>query len=391
MKFTPRHLAWPVLLMTIAMMPASSDLSAQGGPDVHAAQITVAAAPAKAASKAQAKPAKKLVKKKTKAATKGPPPTPAKVLFGAAKAPAPLAARAIGFYAKGCLAGAKAIAVDGPTWQVMRLSRNRMWGHPKLIAIVERLAKDGQANDGWPGLLVGDISQPRGGPMLTGHASHQIGLDADIWLTPMPDRRLSNREREDLAATSMLAEDRVSINPQTWTEAHGRIIARAASYPEVERVLVHPAIKKAICENKSLPRAHLNKIRPYWGHYYHMHIRMACPKDSPACTPQPVVGDDDGCGKEVDEWIARMKRIYAPRPPVPEPKVVVPKPKPKPKPEITLADLPAECKMVIGDTSPPGPSPVSDVAKPDDAPKTGDDAENDEPSKPAPAVAGSKK
>jgi penicillin-insensitive murein endopeptidase len=122
---------------------------------------------------------------------------------------------------------------------------------------------------------------------------------------------------------------------------------------------------------------------------------MACPKDSPGCTPQFAVGDDDGCGKEVDEWITRLKRLYAPRPPAPEPKVALPKPKPKPKPEITLADLPAECKAVIGDTSPPGPSPVADVTKPSTPAKADDEAENAEPAKaPAakkPAVAGSKK
>ncbi|MFN3746428.1 MAG: penicillin-insensitive murein endopeptidase, partial [Hyphomicrobiaceae bacterium] len=362
MNFTTSRLACPILVIALAILPGSAKLSAQGGRETHAVAGTAPAATA-SIGKRDANAAKKLVRKKSKAAKKGPPPTPAKVLFGAATQPAPLAARAIGFYAKGCLAGAKAIAVDGPAWQVMRLSRNRMWGHPSLIALVERLAQDGKAHDGWPGLLVGDISQPRGGPMLTGHASHQIGLDADIWLTPMPDRRLTAREREELAATSMLAEDRVSVNPQVWTEAHGRIILRAASYPQVERVLVHPAIKKAICENKSLPRAHLNKVRPYWGHHYHMHIRMACPKDSPTCTPQPIVGNDDGCGKEVDEWLTRMKRIFAPRPPTPDPKVA--RAKPQPKPEITLADLPAECRTVIGDTSPPGPSPIADVTKPE--------------------------
>ena len=87
-------------------------------------------------------------------------------------------------------------------------------------------------HDGWPGLLVGDMSQPRGGPMLTGHASHQVGLDADIWLTPMPDRRLSEKEREDLSATSMLAADKVSVDPKIWTDAHVRLIKRAASLRE---------------------------------------------------------------------------------------------------------------------------------------------------------------
>ena len=43
------------------------------------------------------------------------PKTPAKQLFGRKAAPAALATRAIGFYAKGCLAGAKALPVNGKT------------------------------------------------------------------------------------------------------------------------------------------------------------------------------------------------------------------------------------------------------------------------------------
>ncbi len=106
-------------------------------------------------------------------------------------------AKSYGFYSKGCFSGGVAIPVDGPTWQAMRLSRNRRWGHPTMIALIEKLSRDAAAKDGWPGLLIGDISQPRGGPMLTGHASHQIGLDADIWLTPMPSRTLiGQRARE---------------------------------------------------------------------------------------------------------------------------------------------------------------------------------------------------
>ena len=128
---------------------------------------------------------------------------PAKDYFGTADGPAPLKARAIGSYAKGCLAGGAALPPDGPTWQAMRLSRNRNWGHPELIAYMKDLATDAP-KVGWNGLLVGDLAQPRGGPMLSGHASHQIGLDADIWLTEMPNRRLTAEEREQISAISML-------------------------------------------------------------------------------------------------------------------------------------------------------------------------------------------
>ena len=298
---------------------------------------------------------------KAKAVVKKPaapaaPVIEARTIFGALGTPAPLAPKVIGFYSHGCLAGAAPLPIDGPNWQVMRLSRNRNWGHPNLVQLVERLANDAKAHDGWPGLLVGDMSQPRGGPMLTGHASHQVGLDADIWLTPMPDHRLSAQEREDLAATSMLGPDDILVDPKIWTPAHARLIVRAASYPEVERMFVHPGIKKALCLEPSIDRANLRKIQPYYGHYYHMHIRIACPKGSDLCKPQISRPADDGCGKEVDQWIANFRRsaaIAAARPKVvPDPNAPPPKAWPR-KPGLSIAQLPAECRMVV-DAGAPG-------------------------------------
>jgi penicillin-insensitive murein endopeptidase len=240
------------------------------------------------------------------------------------------------------------------------LSRNRHWGHPNLIKLLEKLASDAKAHDGWSGLLVGDMSQPRGGPMLTGHASHQIGLDADIWLTPMPDHKLTPKEREDLSATSMLGADKLSVNPKVWTAAHAALIRRAASYPEVERVLVHPAIKKALCEGMAgetgAQRAWLHKVRPYWGHYYHMHVRIGCPKGSTSCRAQAAPPTDDGCGRELDDWFRRLTRPPSPPPKPPK------KPSPPPKP-VTLDQLPAECRLVLS-----GPSPKSSAAPASPAP-----------------------
>ena len=236
----------------------------------------------------------------------------------------------------------------------MRLSRNRNWGHPDLVALVRKLAVETKEHDGWPGLLVGDISQPRGGPMLTGHASHQVGLDADVWFTPMPDRTLTTKEREEISATSMLADDRVSVNPKVWTEAHVRILKRAASYPQVERVLVHPAIKKAVCDaSKDVKdRDWMSKVRPYWGHYYHFHIRIACPKGSAGCEGQPSVDDDnDGCGPELTQWLKRIKAPPAP---------VQPKPPTTPAPEkrpITLDQLPEACRAVLASGTPAADTP----------------------------------
>ncbi len=262
---------------------------------------------------------------------------PAKQLFGSVSVPAELPPRAIGSYAKGCLAGAVALPLDGPHWQVMRLSRNRNWGHPVLVDFLKRLSEDA-ARDGWPGLLVGDMAQPRGGPMLTGHASHQIGLDADIWLTPMPDYTLSVEEREKKAAVSMLMTGRLAIDPGVWTDRQKIVLKRAASYPEVARIFVSAAIKQKLCETAGNDRAWLRKIRPWYGHDAHFHVRLECPPGQSGCSAQAPVGPGDGCD-EVAEWLK-------PPPPPPPPSDKPPKPY-TPPPEITLADLPDACTGVL--------------------------------------------
>ncbi len=284
---------------------------------------------------------------------------PAKHVFGFIAEPVPLEARAIGSYARGCLAGARQLPVNGPAWQAMRLSRNRYWGHPALVDYVERLARDAKEKDGWPGLLVGDLAQPRGGPMLTGHASHQIGLDADIWLKPMPERKLSQRERERMSAVSMLAEGGLSVDSKVWTPGHVKLLRRAASYSEVARIFVHPAIKKALCEGAGQDRRWLRKIRPWWGHHYHFHVRLKCPSGSAGCKNQAAPPPGDGCGAPLDYW---YKLLTAP----PKPS----KPAKKKQP-LTLADLPPACRQVVGGDmplgAPEGPVPVperrSDLAR----------------------------
>lgn len=257
---------------------------------------------------------------------------PAKELFGRIAGPAPAAAaRVIGSHAKGCLAGGEALPVDGPAWQAVRLSRNRIWGHPRLMQVIERLAIEAQA-EGWPGLLVGDIAQPRGGPMRTGHTSHQTGLDADIWLTPMPRRRLSAAERETFSPVSMLIPGTRRADPAFLKGAHPALIRRAARYPEVARIFVHPGIKRALCERAGADRDWLAKVRPWWGHDSHFHLRLSCPPGERLCRDQEPPPAGDGCGAELAWWLSD------------EPWRPSAKPPPAP---LVLADLPAECAAVL--------------------------------------------
>ncbi|OQW51738.1 penicillin-insensitive murein endopeptidase [Candidatus Raskinella chloraquaticus] len=259
-------------------------------------------------------------------------PDAARRIFFENNDPAPLAARAIGSYGRGCLAGAQALSPDGPTWQVMRLTRQRNWGHPALISWIERFARDAHS-EGWPGLLVGDIAQPRGGPMLTGHASHQLGLEADLWLTPARTR-LSSEEREEMPAIDMVRRDLLSVYPDRFTDAHIKLLLRAASYPQVDRIFVNAAIKKAMCARTPPEnRAWLAKIRPWHGHTFHFHVALHCPPGEESCVNKRATPQGEGCGADLQAWFRDSVRFPKPRTGAPGR-------------ELTLADYPEACRKV---------------------------------------------
>jgi penicillin-insensitive murein endopeptidase len=260
------------------------------------------------------------------------PKTPAKELFGRARAPAPIESEPVGFYSKGCLAGGEELPVNGANWQVMRLSRNRNWGHPALIAFLQRFAPAAVEASGWPGILVGDMSQPRGGPMLTGHASHQIGLDVDIWLTPMPARELSRAEREEMSATNMVREDGLDVIPGLWTPSHLAVVRAAAEDPAVQRIFVNAAIKRAMCR-VAAGEPWMRKVRPYYSHNYHFHVRLFCPRGAESCRDQDPTPTGDGCDASLAWWFSD--------------EVLHPKPSNKTWPPMTMAALPSECRAVL--------------------------------------------
>jgi penicillin-insensitive murein endopeptidase len=263
---------------------------------------------------------------------------PAKQAFGAMTLGSAQSSEPLGFYANGCQAGAVQLPYDGPNWQVMRLERNRRWGQPELIAFIQQFSRDAATRDGWPGLLIGDMSQPRGGPMVNGHASHQIGLDVDVWLSPMPRQRLTGQQREQLAAVSMLKKGAfLTIDNSNWSDGQARLIMRAASYPQVQRIFVNPAIKKKLCETWTGDRSFMGKVRPMGGHDSHFHIRLFCPPGAANCKAQPDIQPGDGCGKDLDGWFVRRPA---------KPPVSPTKPPPKPR-VVTVGDLPQACQAVL--------------------------------------------
>ena len=269
-------------------------------------------------------------------ATPGATQQLAKQLFGAQKEGSNQKPAAFGSYAKGCVAGAVQLPETGPTWQAMRLSRNRNWGHPDVIEFVEDLSRKAARQPGWKGLYVGDMSQPRGGPMLTGHRSHQIGLDVDIWMLPPNRLNLSRNARESISSISMRRAKGAYVN-SSWTKAHQEIIKAAAKDPRVARIFLFPGAKVQMCNDAKGNKSWLRKVRPWYGHHEHFHVRLACPKGARGCVDQAPPPPGDGCA-EAQKWV---NDILNPPPPNPNP------PAPKPRREYVLADLPKQCAGVL--------------------------------------------
>ncbi|MDF2155608.1 penicillin-insensitive murein endopeptidase [Vibrio sp. CAU 1672] len=225
------------------------------------------------------------------------------------KAPTLHQPSSIGGYANGCLEGAVPLPLNGVGYQVLRSQANRYYGHPRAIQFVERLSLTlTQRLDTI--LLIGDLSLPRGGRFASGHSSHQTGLDIDVWLR-FADTPLSERELQLPEPLSMVDFQRYSISPLNWDERHFEMVKYAAQDHAVARIFVHPVIKQQLCHQESTSgdgRRWLQKVRPWWGHHYHFHVRLTCPANSSSCIEQAPPPEGDGCGAELSSWITHIKQ-----------------------------------------------------------------------------------
>lgn len=246
------------------------------------------------------------------------------------RAPAPGPAQVVGGYALGCIGGAEALPVEGPGYQVLRLQRHRNYGHPDLIRYIK--AFTARINERQIGLaLIGDMAQPRGGPMPSGHSSHQTGLDVDVWFR-LTKTKLPSAERDSPKGVTMVRHG--GEMTADWGPDQASMLRIAASFPEVDRIFVNAGIKRAICQAYPGDKpGWIAKLRPWWGHDEHFHVRLHCPADSPDCQPTKAIPPGDGC-EEVESWLAAETRLAS---------------KPTAKPHLPVAKpaLPVKCDSVL--------------------------------------------
>jgi len=247
----------------------------------------------------------------------------------AAERPAKGPSESIGGAAHGCLQGAMPLPAEGPGWQVLRPDNNRYWGNPALVGFLEDFAKYAQPMGS---LQIGDMSLPRGGHMPSSHGSHQTGLDADI-LFQLVDHPLTQEERDHPDFTSVLVDGKpVSAR---WGASQTTLLKIAATDPRVERIFVNPAIKRYLCRTAGADRDWLHRIRPWWGHEAHFHVRLRCPDGQSSCEPGPAIPPGDGCDATLDWWFTPEAGSTA-----------EPTPAPGPRPRY-LPSMPTACKAIL--------------------------------------------
>ncbi len=260
--------------------------------------------------------------------------------WAAIRTPTAGGGEALGSPTAGCLAGGRPLALDGPGFEVVRVSRRRHFGHPSLIAYVEDLGRAAR-KAGLGTLVIGDLAQPRGGPIPGGHASHQSGLDADVGFDLAPRRARPAAARERVTHTSVVLPDNRHVDPARFRAEHVRLLALATEPAVVDRVFVHPAVKRALCD-ASPGAAWLRKVRPWYGHDAHFHVRLRCPEASAECVPAAELPEGPGCDDTLAWWFELEDGVLPARrevdPPGPRPRREAAPPPP---------ELPARCTEIL--------------------------------------------
>lgn len=238
-------------------------------------------------------------------------------------------ATAIGGPSNGCIVGARVLPATDTGFVSIRRHRNRYYGHPDTIRLVRDLGR-ALSKRTQKLMMVGDLSQPRGGLMSSSHRSHQNGMDVDIWFRLAGSVRDANGHHPEARdPRSMVAPGGRNLS-KDWGAQQRFLLKTSADHPRVDRIFVNPVIKRALCRFEQGDRNWLRKLRPWWGHDAHFHVRLKCPQGSPRCKQQPPLPAGDGCDQSLAWWFSKEARIPAQK-----------------SKEKTRPSIPAACKALL--------------------------------------------
>lgn len=190
---------------------------------------------------------------------------------------------------------------SSPTLKIKRNSLSNVYGHPALVLMLQRSAKDIASASPASVMLVGDLSAEHGG-RIAGHRSHQSGRDADVgfYLRDAKGRQVvldrfvkidSNGQvigekgvyfddhRNWLLVRSWLKDERAGI-AHVFVAGHVR-----------NRILAFARASKARARYYDAAKALLRQPSNSSVHDDHFHVRIRCPKGHEDICVQEAVSD----------------------------------------------------------------------------------------------------
>jgi penicillin-insensitive murein endopeptidase len=176
-----------------------------------------------------------------------------------------------------------------PYLKVRDSSRERSYGHPSLVLMLDRSAK--QVAKARPGsvLLVGDLSTERGGA-LSGHHSHQSGRDADLAFYARDTKGkavvLDRFVAFDGEGKAKDGSGLVFDDDRNWLfvmslarDARADLAYVFISNPLRARLLAHANKRPEYKKYVPLVTGHFMQPENAEPHDDHFHVRIRCPKD----------------------------------------------------------------------------------------------------------------
>jgi len=167
-------------------------------------------------------------------------------------------------------------------------SKARSWGHPALVKMLRRNARDIGRTVKGSVMLVGDVSRKKGGP-LGGHHSHQSGRDADVafYARDAAGKRVTLRrfvafggDGKARDGSGLVFDDRRNwLLVQAWIKDHRAGLSHIfVSTPLRKRLLDYARKHKRYRKHVDKALVLLTEPRNAAAHDDHFHVRIACPK-----------------------------------------------------------------------------------------------------------------
>lgn len=208
----------------------------------------------------------------------------------------------VGYSTKGSLENATNLfdlsnADNGSFFKLLAPAKKRFYGTFEMGSLLKFLGEFVRSKLKNSGLVVGDVSQEKGGAIYSlnpktkkyelAHSGHEAGMDADVAYMVAKNSLIFN---------SVLGKEAGKLDPDFLIKDQWELFKVGYQTGLVDITFLDEKIKGALCkmalqnneissykDEKSFAGQVLSRLIPWPGHHHHFHLRMKCSKNQPRC------------------------------------------------------------------------------------------------------------